>query len=59
MWTINGSWSTFAQLGMIVEEYLTNPSVANAMRGVQREGVAHHSPMYKILELERKMKELL
>jgi len=59
MWTINGSWNNFSQLGMIVEEYLTHPSVAQGMRGVQRDGVAHHAPMYKIMEMQRKIKELL
>jgi hypothetical protein len=59
MWMINGSWSDFGQLGMIVDEYLTTPITANEMRKIQREGVSYHTPQQKILELQRKTKEQL
>jgi hypothetical protein len=59
LWMINASWKSFSQLGMIVEEYLQHSNVCNTMRALQQEGVAHHAPMYKIIELERLINELL
>jgi len=59
MWTINGSWAEFYQLGKIVDEYLTSSFAANEMRKIQKEGVSHHAPAEKILEIQRKIREYL
>ena len=59
MWLINGSWSDLYRLATLVEEYLTTPSVANAMKGMQHSEIGMHSPAMKILELRSKLKENL
>lgn len=59
LWMANGSWSNFHQLGTIVDEYLTDSRVEIAIRKIQQSEIGNHSPAMKVIELQRKIKELL
>jgi len=58
LWAINGSWRTFDQLGKIVDEYLSNKQVEYNTWKRQQEAIQYHSPMMKIIELQRKLEKL-